>query len=96
MLIWWVPKTAGLQFFFLVLTNFFHDVLRKNFDLFKKKYLKNGSFVTNLDACTAQKLKNSAKTGYHGKHHRLQTQILKSKGQEIGTREFLIEMWVGL
>ena len=40
--------------------------------------------------------KTHQKTGYHGKHHRLQTHILKSKGQKLGKRKFPIEMWVGL
>ena len=40
--------------------------------------------------------KTHQKTGYHGKHHRLQTLILKSKGQKLGKRKFPIEMWVGL
>ena len=31
-----------------------------------------------------------------GEHHRLQTQILKSKFQRIGIHEFSIEMWMGL
>ena len=38
--------------------------------------------------------KTHQKTGYHGKHHRLQTHILKSKGQKLGKRKFPTEMWV--
>ena len=40
--------------------------------------------------------KTHQKTGYHGKHRRLQTHILQSKGQKLGKREFPIEIWVGL
>ena len=43
------------------LANFFHGALRRNFDLFWKKYIMTGSFFAILHACIAEKLEKSSK-----------------------------------
>ena len=58
------------------------QIFWRNFDLFQKKYLKSGSFVTILDACIAQNSKTNKNPGYHGKKPSITTKILKSKGQK--------------
>ena len=41
-------------------------------------------------------MKTYQRTGYHGIDLRIQTNVLKSKGEKPGKCEFFTEMWVGL
>ena len=68
----------------------------RNFDLFYKKYIKNGSFFTILHVCRAQKLENSSKNQISPNRPSNTDNGLEFKGRKLGKCKFSVKMWVGL